>query len=136
MFEPLTIPLSAPTGVVSALFLLFAFTIGPAFADFPLQGDFLSRGKNRNAPPPPLADGKACPANLWVYLMSAHCLIHAGFVWIIGGYAILAVVEFILHWLIDVVKCEGHTSFATDQWLHILTKVAYVAILWSGLLHP
>ena len=135
MFEPLTIPLSAPTGVVSALFLLFAFTIGHAFADFPLQGDFLSRGKN-NAPPPPLADGKACPANLWVYLMSAHCLIHAGFVWIIGGYAILAVVEFILHWLIDVVKCEGHTSFATDQWLHILTKVAYVAILWSGLLHP
>ena len=136
MFEPLTIPLSAPTGVVSALFLLFAFTIGHAFADFPLQGDFLSRGKNRNAPPPPLADGKACPANLWVYLMSAHCLIHAGVVWIIGGYAILAVVEFILHWLIDVVKCEGHTSFATDQWLHILTKVAYVAILWSGLLHP
>ena len=122
--------------MVSALFLLFAFTIGHAFADFPLQGDFLSRGKNRNAPPPPLADGKACPANLWVYLMSAHCLIHAGFVWIIGGYAILAVVEFILHWLIDVVKCEGHTSFATDQWLHILTKVAYVAILWSGLLHP
>ena len=136
MLEPLTIPLSAPTGVVSALFLLFAFTIGHAFADFPLQGDFLSRGKNRNAPPPPLADGKACPANLWVYLMSAHCLIHAGFVWIIGGYAILAVVEFILHWLIDAVKCEGHTSFATDQWLHILTKVAYVAILWSGLLHP
>ena len=120
MLEPLTIPLSTPTGVVSALFLLFAFTIGHAFADFPLQGDFLSRGKNRNAPPPPLADGKACPANLWVYLMSAHCLIHAGFV----------------HWLIDVVKCEGHTSFATDQWLHILTKVAYVAILWSGLLHP
>ena len=136
MFEPLTIPLSAPTGVVSALFLLFAFTIGHAFADFPLQGDFLSRGKNRNAPPPPLADGKSCPADLWVYLMSAHCLIHAGFVWIIGGYAILAVVEFILHWLIDAVKCEGHTSFATDQWLHILTKVAYVAVLWSGLLHP
>ncbi len=136
MFEPLTIPLSAPTGVISALFLLFAFTIGHAFADFPLQGDFLSRGKNRNAPPPPLADGKVCPANLWIYLMSAHCLIHAGFVWVIGGYAILAVAEFILHWMIDVAKCEGHTSFATDQWLHILTKVAYVAILWSGLLHP
>jgi hypothetical protein len=134
MFEPLTIPLSAPTGVVSALFLLFAFTIGHAFADFPLQGDFLSRGKNRNAPPPPLADGKVCPANLWIYLMSAHCLIHAGFVWIIGGYAVFAVAEFILHWLIDAAKCEGHTSFATDQWLHILTKAAYVAIIWAGLL--
>jgi|APMed6443717190_1056831.scaffolds.fasta_scaffold29553_1 Protein of unknown function (DUF3307) len=136
MFEPLTIPLGAPTGVISALFLLFAFTIGHAFADFPLQGDFLSRGKNRNAPPPPLADGKVCPTNLWVYLMSAHCLIHAGFVWVIGGYAILAVAEFILHWMIDAAKCEGHTSFATDQWLHIITKAAYVAILWSGILHP
>lgn len=134
MFEPLTIPLSAPTGVMSALVLLFAFTIGHAFADFPLQGDFLSRGKNRNAPPPPLADGKACPANLWIYLMSAHCLIHAGFVWFISGYAILALAEFILHWAIDVAKCEGRTSFATDQWLHIATKAAYVGILWAGLL--
>lgn len=132
MLEIQTLPLAAPTGWVPALILLFAFVIGHAFADFPLQGDFLSRGKNRNAPPPPLADGKACPAVLWIYLMSAHCLIHAGFVWVISGYAVLAFAEFVLHWAIDWAKCEGRTSFVFDQWLHISTKAVYVAILWLG----
>lgn len=132
MSETLTLPLSVPTGFASALVMLFALTIGHAFADFPLQGDFLSRGKNRNSPPVQLADGKRGPENLWAYLMSAHCLIHAGFVWIITGSVILALAEFFLHLSIDVAKCEGKTSFATDQWLHILTKVAYVGILWAG----
>ena len=135
MFEPLTLPFSPPDGLLSALVLFFALVIGHAFADFPLQGDFLSRGKNRNAPPPPLADGKTTPANLWIYLMSAHCLIHAGFVWLISGYAILALAEFILHWLIDAAKCEGRTSFAQDQWLHVATKLVYVGLLWAGFIH-
>ncbi len=132
MSETLTLPLSVPTGFASALVMLFALTIGHAFADFPLQGDFLSRGKNRNSPPVQLADGKRAPENLWAYLMSAHCLIHAGFVWIITGSVVLALAEFFLHLSIDVAKCEGRTSFITDQWLHILTKVAYVGILWVG----
>lgn len=132
MSETLTLPLTAPTGFVSAFVMLFALTIGHAFADFPLQGDFLSRGKNRNCPPVSLADGRKGPENLWAYLMSAHCLIHAGFVWVITGHVVLALAEFFLHWAIDVVKCEGKTAFATDQWLHILTKVLYVAILWIG----
>lgn len=125
-------PFAEPTGPVSALALLFAFAIGHAFADFPLQGDFLSRGKNRRGNPPQLADGKSNPANLWVYLMSAHCLIHAGFVWLISGSAILALAEFVSHWIIDALKCEGRTSFAADQWLHIATKGLYVVILWAG----
>ncbi len=132
MFEPQTLPFAAPTGLLSALAILFAFVIGHALADFPLQGDFLSRGKNRNTPPPPLADGKVCPANLWVYLMSAHCLVHAGFVWLVSGYAILAFAEFVLHWIIDWAKCEGRTSFAADQWLHVATKALYVGVLWVG----
>ncbi len=134
MSQMLDLPFAAPDGLFAALALLFAFTIGHALADFPLQGDFLSRGKNRNAPPPSLADGRTTPANLWVYLMSAHCLIHAGFVWLLTGYAVLAFAEFVLHWIIDVAKCEGHTSFAVDQWLHIATKAIYVAILWAGCL--
>ncbi len=130
MFEPLTIPFGPVTGLGSAFALLFALLIGHALADFPLQGDFLSKGKNRNGTPPQLADGKANPKDLWVYLMSAHCLIHAGFVWIISGYLVFALAEFVLHWAIDALKCEGRTSFATDQWLHILTKVAFVVILF------
>ncbi len=125
-------PLAEPSGLASAMTLLFALVIGHAFADFPMQGDFLSRGKNRHGKPPQLADGRSNPPDLWIYLMSAHCLIHAGFVWLITGSALLALAEFILHWIIDALKCEGRTSFASDQWLHIATKAAYVAVLWLG----
>lgn len=118
---------------LSALTLLFALVIGHAFADFPLQGDFLSHGKNRHLNPPTLADGNSSPQHLWVYLMSAHCLIHAGFVWLITGSAILGFAEFVIHWAIDALKCEGKTGFEVDQWLHILTKAVFVAIIWAGL---
>ena len=63
--------------------------------------------------------------------MSAHCLIHAGFVWVITGGVLFALAEFVLHWIIDVLKCEGKTSFAVDQWLHVGSKVLYVAVLWG-----
>ena len=132
MYESLTFPLSASLGLGSAFSMFFALLIGHSLADFPLQGDFLSRGKNRNNPPAELADGKKSPANLWVYLMSAHCFIHAGFVWVVSGHVLLGLAEFILHWSIDAAKCEGRTSFATDQWLHIITKAGYVWILWAG----
>jgi len=118
---------------LGALLLLFAFLIGHAIADFPLQGEFLSRGKNRHMPPPPLADGGSSPKRLWIYLMSAHALTHAGFVWIISGSALLGFAEFVIHWIIDALKCERRTDFEADQWLHIITKAVYVALIWSGM---
>lgn len=130
MFETLTLPFGPLDGIGSAFALFFALVVGHAFADFPLQGDFLSRGKNRNGTPPQLADGRANPKDLWIYLMSAHCLIHAGFVWFITGYFIFAIAEFVLHWIIDALKCEGRTSFAMDQWLHILSKLVFVVIIY------
>lgn len=130
MFDVITFPLSTISGVGSALALFFALVIGHAFADFPLQGDFLSRGKNRHIKPPQLADGKKSPKDLWVYLMTAHCLIHAGFVLVITGVVILSVAELVLHFTIDLLKCEGKTSFALDQWLHVLCKAGYVVVLW------
>ena len=130
MPESLTIATLTATGPVSALVLFFALVIGHAFADFPLQGDFLSHGKNRHIKPPQLADGKGSPKDLWIYLMSAHCLIHAGFVWLITGAVIFAFAEFVLHWIIDALKCEGKTSFAMDQWLHIATKAVFVLVIW------
>lgn len=47
-----------------------------ALADYPLQGDFLARGKNRHAPI------SGVPADM---CMSAHCWIHAGGVCVITG---------------------------------------------------
>lgn len=130
MLEAITLPLSSISGIGSALTLFFALVIGHAFADFPLQGDFLSHGKNRHSSVVRLADGKANPGDLWVYLMSAHCLIHSGFVFAITGMVVLAVAEFVLHFLIDVLKCEGRTSFALDQWLHVLCKAGFVVVIW------
>ena len=130
MPESLTIASLTVNGALEALVLFFALVIGHAFADFPLQGDFLSHGKNRNITPPKLADGKKSPRYLWIYLMTAHCLIHAGFVWVITGCVALALAELVLHWVIDAAKCEGKTSFATDQWLHIATKAVFVLIVW------
>lgn len=132
MLEVVTFPFTSVPGIGSALALFFALAIGHALADFPLQGDFLSHGKNRHIKPPQLADGKSSPEDLWVYLMSAHCLIHAGFVWIATGMVFLALLEFVLHFVIDVLKCEGRTSFATDQWLHIACKALYVGIIWAA----
>ena len=121
--------------LVTALELFFLLVMGHALADFPLQGDFLSRGKNRNLAPPKLADGNEMPNRLWIYLMSAHALTHAFFVWMFTGSALLALVEFIVHWIIDAMKCEGRTSFEVDQWLHIISKAAYVIVIWAGWIH-
>jgi hypothetical protein len=117
----------------AALELFFLLIMGHALADFPLQGDFLSRGKNRNLKPPQLADGNESPSRLWIYLMSAHSLIHAFFVWAFTGSVLLGLAEFIIHWIIDALKCEGRTSFETDQWLHIITKIVFVVLIWAGL---
>ena len=129
------IPLTIATGTDLDLFgaweLFFLLVMGHAMADFPLQGDFLSHGKNRHNTIK-LADGQS-PKRLWIYLMSAHALIHSFFVWLFTGSILLGFVEFVVHWIIDALKCDGKTSFETDQWLHIITKAVYVALIWAGL---
>lgn len=133
MLASLTLPIEPVTGITSAMILFFAMAIGHAVADFPLQGDFLARGKNRHLPAMQLADGKDNPKFLWAYLMTAHCLIHAGFVWVITGSAFLGFIELVVHWAIDAVKCENKTSFEVDQWLHLITKAIYVGLIWGGI---
>lgn len=110
--------------------LLFAFVIGHALADFPLQGEFLAMRKNHRIP---LPKGDPSPRTLWIYCLSAHCFIHAGFVWIISGLAVLAIAEFVAHWLIDFAKSEGWTNFHVDQGLHIVCKGAFVVLIQQGI---
>lgn len=109
---------------MSPLLLLFKLLIGHALADYPLQGDFLARGKNRHLPP--IISGEKYA---WVYCMTAHSLIHAGAVWVITGSGILAFVELVAHWIIDFAKCEDAISFGMDQWLHIAVKATYAMVL-------
>lgn len=114
-----------PTWLCAAQ-MLFALMIGHAVADYPLQGEFLAMCKNRRF----LVRLKdpARPPELWLYCMAAHCLIHAGAVWVITGSVVLGAVELALHWALDQAKCEGKTTFAMDQWGHVLCKVSYVIV--------
>jgi hypothetical protein len=121
-----------PDSFSAALIGFFALAIGHAFADFALQSQFMAQNKNRHLVPKDTDTGR--PSSMWIHVLTAHCLVHAGIVWIIlapltaKAWA-FALVEFVVHWAIDYVKCEGKTSFNTDQSLHYLCKLGYLAVL-------
>jgi len=118
-----------------SLAVFFALLIGHAICDFPLQGPFLAAAKNRHTPVPTPKGGEPLPRNVWAYALSAHSLIHAAPVWLITGSATLALVEVVLHWIIDYSKCEGCMHFGADQLFHVLCKLGYAVVLFFGLLH-
>jgi hypothetical protein len=100
--------------------ILFLLIAGHALADYPLQGDFLAKAKNHTAP---------IPGVPWYQALMAHSAIHAGFVGIITGSLLLAVLEFIAHTATDYAKCAGRISYNTDQAIHIGCKVLWFLIL-------
>jgi len=105
------------------LTLFFALLIAHAVADYPLQGDFLSRAKSRANP---LA---GVP---WYQALCAHALIHAGAVWVVTGSPALAIIELAAHTLIDDAKCTGKLTFNQDQAAHVLCKAGYAAAIALG----
>jgi hypothetical protein len=102
------------------LALFAAFLVIHVLADFPLQGDYLARQKSRKG-----ADSRS----EWVIALIAHCVIHAGGVWLVSGSLAFAAAELVLHSLIDLGKGEEKYSMATDQVLHLICKLAYALLL-------
>lgn len=96
------------------LFLMMCF--GHCLADYPLQGEFLAKGKNFKNP---------IPGYPWYTLMAVHCFLHAGFVYLITGSLPLALAEFVVHFWIDCRKCDNSISFNYDQFLHIGYKFVW-----------
>ena len=94
-----------------------------ALADFPLQGDYIAKQKARK-----YADN----TSVWIVALSAHCIIHAGGVWLVSGSLTLGFAELILHGVIDVCKGEGKFGLIADQLLHVGCKLAYVLLLAYG----
>lgn len=88
--------------------------------DYPLQGDFLARAKNQTAP---------IPGVPWWQAMTAHAAIHAGAVYIITGWWVLFVLEFIAHFIIDRAKCRGLINYNIDQVSHLICKVIWIIAL-------
>lgn len=99
--------------------MLFAMLVGHCLADYPLQGDFLAQGKNRNT-----SIGKI----FWPHALFAHSMIHAGFVAAITGSVLLGVAEAVIHAITDWLKCENRISLNTDQSIHVVCKVIWAAI--------
>lgn len=91
--------------------------VGHFIADYPLQGEFLAKGKNRTAPIPGIP--------FW-HPLTAHAVIHGGFVGVITGSPVLGALETVIHWLTDDAKCKGRISYNTDQAIHIGCKLAWV----------
>lgn len=108
---------------------LFQFLVGHAAADFVFQPQAMGKGKSRSNDIHRQKDVVDFPP--WYIWLTAHSLIHGGFVFLVTGYAILGAVEVLLHWIIDFAKCEGCLSFVQDQALHVGCKVAYCILLLS-----
>jgi hypothetical protein len=115
--------LSHPTehyAIGAALQLFAALLIGHAIADYPLQGDFLSRAKNRFNP---------IPGVPWYQAFGAHVLIQGGAVWMITGVWWLGLLELACHAVIDDTKCRGAIGFDTDQFFHVFCKAVWACIV-------
>lgn len=102
------------------LFLLMMFW--HFLADYPLQGDFLARAKNRTNP---------IPGTPWWQALVGHSYIHAAGVGIITGMVELAIAEFVAHAAIDDAKCRGKLTFNHDQALHVLCKGAWAFVAYA-----
>lgn len=92
-------------------------------ADFPLQGEYIAMNKGPDSGSPH-----------WAWIMSTHCSIHSGFVLLVTGSALLFVLEFLLHFTLDVAKCKGMIGFSTDQIIHLISKYVWVALVVLNLL--
>lgn len=105
--------------------VLFLLLVAHAVCDYPLQGDFLAKAKNERAP---------IAGVPWQQAMTAHCLIHAGAVYLITGSSLLAVMEFCVHLITDRAKCCGHIGFTADQTIHYVCKIAwaFMAVVFGG----
>jgi len=106
---------------MTTMLMLFA---GHAICDYPLQGDFLARGKNRFI---------LLPGVPWYQCLFAHALIHAGMVLLITHSLWFALAEFVIHAVTDYAKCAewfgtGYKAFNIDQAIHYICKVLWAVL--------
>jgi len=57
----------------------------------------------------------------------------SGAVFLISGSWVLGAIETVLHTIIDYTKCEHWIGLHVDQALHILCKIAYVYVIYQGI---
>ena len=110
---------------MSDLSSAFALMVaGHAVADYPGQGDFLSKAKNRFSP---------IPGVPWYQALGAHACIHGGAVLLATGSLTLGIAETIAHAIIDDAKSAGRLTNNLDQALHIGCKLLWVLMIAGGM---
>lgn len=101
--------------------ILFATLLCAHFLlDFGIQGDFVAKYKARI-----VADKDNV---FWKWVLTAHAASHTLPVLILTQSAILGLVMFVSHFIIDFLKCEKKLNFNQDQTLHILIITAITAL--------
>ncbi len=111
--------------MIASFILVFGVLIFFHFlADYPLQGDFLAKAKNRNAPIPHIP---------WQQALFAHAFIHAGFVFLATGSIIAFIGELVIHAVTDDMKCRGELTFNQDQAIHFGCKALWALLVVFGL---
>ncbi len=107
---------------MSEISILFWLVAVHYLCDFPLQSEFMAKGKSDRRP-------SAYPR--W-HIMIAHCAIHAGGVALVMSLTqapfamVFGVVEFAWHICTDEVKNRGWIGAHIDQGSHLIAKAAYV----------
>ena len=108
--------------------MIFRLFFGHFLADFAFQTDIMAKMKSRHNKPDWIPQGqKYVPT--WHYWLTAHAFIHGGVLYLLTGNLLIGGLETILHWIIDLLKCENITNPHIDQMLHFLCKLAYIPIL-------
>lgn len=107
--------------------LFFALLFFHYLFDYPLQGDFLAKAKNRSNP---------IPGVPWYHAMAAHTFLHGFAVTIVTGMWTLGLLEMIVHWITDDLKCRGKLTFNQDQAIHVIAKLVWAYIAFTMLPTP
>jgi hypothetical protein len=102
---------------------LGALLVGHALADYPLQGDFLAKAKNRTEP---------ISGVPWWQALGAHAIIHGGIVAAITKRPELGLAEAVVHAITDDLKCRGKLSFNQDQAIHAGCKLLWALLAKRG----
>lgn len=104
---------------MTPLILLFSLLFWHCLADYPLQGDFLSKAKNHTNPIPGVPFYQA---------LGAHSLIQGAGVAVLTGNLWLGCAEAVTHAIIDYLKCDGKLTYNQDQFIHVGCKVIWVML--------
>ncbi len=107
--------------------LAFKLIIGHAIADFVFQPLPMALGKCRTRKP---RNEEEATYPSWPYWLTSHALVHGGIVWLITGNVYLGLLETVLHWFIDLAKCEKRIGMHQDQFAHLFTKLLYIFLLY------